>query len=116
MKRKMIGLAYGAADLPIVITPRKGNMISGSNAVTGIATASVTHHVIIQAPTAKTLFAPGDTRSAGTRIRIDKKSNGPRRNPICLADRFELIAGFEIMHTKCNIKTGNKKVLRCLTH
>ena len=51
MNKKMIGLAYGLAASDIFMTPKNGNSTSGSMAVMGMGTASVTHHVIIQAAT-----------------------------------------------------------------
>ena len=80
--KKIMGFAYEAEASLIFITPNIGNAISGTKAVTGIGTASATHHVIIQAATAKTLFAPGEMNVSGKKLQTIRNNNGPRNNPI----------------------------------
>jgi hypothetical protein len=63
------------------IMPSNGNRTRGRNDVTGMGTASATHHVIIQAATASTLLAPGEIIVSGTIRRISKNNNGPKRKP-----------------------------------
>jgi len=59
-------------------TPSKGNKMRGRNDVIGIGTASDTHHVIIQAATAITLFAPGETNESGSVVDRTTNNKGPR--------------------------------------
>ena len=56
-KRNITGLAYEAAASSNRVILSKGKKISGNNATTGIGNASVTHQVIINPATAKTLQA-----------------------------------------------------------
>lgn len=80
-KRKIMGFAYGAADARIFITPSKGKSISGRKDVTGMGTASDTHHVIIHAATARTLYAPGEINDSGRKSHSRTNRVGPRKKP-----------------------------------
>jgi hypothetical protein len=62
-------------------------MTKGINAATGIATASITHHVIIHIPTANTLLAPGDINVSGIHSNAITNNNGPRKKPMTRAER-----------------------------
>jgi hypothetical protein len=61
-------------------------MINGRKEVAGIGTASVTHHVIIHAATATTLFAPGEIKVSGRTIQRIINNKGPKKNPIWRPD------------------------------
>jgi hypothetical protein len=65
----------------MLMTPSNGKSISGRNDVTGIGTASETHHVTIHAPIASTLLAPGEMKVSGTMRIISRKKKGPKKNP-----------------------------------
>ena len=77
----MMGFAYCAAAWRMVMMPSRGNKMSGIKAVTAMGTAFVTHHVIIQAPAAITLLAPGEIRVSGSAIQSMTNKRGPRTNP-----------------------------------
>ena len=61
--------------------PINGNNIRGNIATTGIGIASVTHHMIISAPTARTIFASWLTLKGFT-ASIKIKSATPASNAI----------------------------------
>ena len=81
MKRKMMGLAYGAAVSPIPVTPRTGKRTSGRSAVAGIGTASVTHQTAMSSPTAAVRHAAGAIPSGTGSRRKARNRTGPPRRP-----------------------------------
>lgn len=92
----MMGFAYGAAASLMVMTPSNGKHMSGINDVTGMETASDTHHVIIQAATAITLLAPGEINVSGSSTETTNNS-GPKKNPNWRADGSEFTNTFEFV-------------------
>src|SRR5688572_32860145 len=65
----------------MLMTPSRGNKMSGRNAVTGIGTASAIHQVIIHAATAITLLAPDEINVSGSVVQRITNNKGPRKNP-----------------------------------
>jgi hypothetical protein len=63
MKRKITSFEYEIATSENLEMPSKGNITNGNNATTGIGIASVIHHTIIIAATARTLHGVGANAS-----------------------------------------------------
>ncbi len=80
-KRKITGLAYGAAVASSLATPRTGKSTIGRRAVTAIGSGSVTHQVPIRIPTAATCQPATDSPSGGPARSSSAKSSGPRIRP-----------------------------------
>jgi hypothetical protein len=78
----------------MLMTPSNGKDISGIKEVTGMGTASDTHHVIIHTATAITLLAPGEINVSGS-TETTTNNSGPKKNPNWRADGSEFTNTFE---------------------
>ena len=89
MNKKITGCAYGLAASSSLDIPSKGNKTSGSNATTGIGTASVTHQVTINAAMAN-VFAALASSAKGLKKNKARENTIPatsERNLNCCLDK-----------------------------
>ena len=84
----MTGFAYGEAADSIVDIFNSGNSNNGSNATTGIGSASVTHQVIIRPATASTFAATASTWKGLTMTRKSETTT-PESNETSFSFGFE---------------------------
>ena len=81
IKRYMAWLAYGAAAIAMVATPNSGKSASGSMAVTGMGTASVSHHNAIRVATPATAHPSPESPVGPGNSRIKTNRASPATSP-----------------------------------
>jgi hypothetical protein len=107
-KRKITGLAKGAAASFTGATPSNGNKTSGNNAVTGIGIASVIHKTAITPTTPAVRHAATLNPSGGSVISTRANKTGATSNPT----RPAALIPLSRMPAPCPIQSLPRKVDR----